>query len=82
MKIAYQTPWIDSDTGATVTHCEIQRTRFPHDDVGLELEFKLFNGDEVVSTSTKSSPITNPTLLTEALNTLAANIKTVCERVE
>lgn len=81
MRIAYSTPWVDSDTGRTITHCEIQRTRFPHDDVGMELEFRLFAGDELVSTSTKASPITNPALLGEALNTLAANIKSVCERV-
>lgn len=80
MKIAYNTPWIDNDTGLEITSVEIQRTRFPHDDVGMEAEFKLYSGDTLASTTTKALPVSDPALLLQALETLAANIENVCKR--
>lgn len=80
MKITYATPWVDNDTGFEITGVEIQRTRFPHRDVGMEAEFKLYSGDAVVVTSTKALPVSDPALLLQALETLAANIENVCKR--
>lgn len=79
MKVNYPTPWTDSDTGSNVTAVEIQRVRFPHDDVGMEAEFTLFDGDSVVSRSTKALPVTDPELLLSALETLALNIESACK---
>jgi hypothetical protein len=80
MKITYATPWIDNDSGIEITAVEIERTRFPHDDVGMEAEFRLFSGDAIVVRSTKALPVTDPALLLQALTTLANNIQSACQR--
>lgn len=80
MKITYDTPWVDNDTGFEITAVEIQRTRFPHDDVGMEAEFRLFSGDKQVIQSTKALPVTDPALLLQALTTLANNVQSACQR--
>jgi hypothetical protein len=79
MKISYPTPWKDSDTGETITAVEIERVRFPYDGLGMEAEFKLYNGDELVSRSTKALPVSDPELLQSALETLALNIESACK---
>ena len=79
MKITYETPWVDADSGLTVTAVELERVRFPHDGLTMEGEFRLFNGDEIVIQSTRSLPVTDPALLVTALNTLANSVKSACE---